>query len=67
MGGRGEGFSGTIIKDTWIKPRWEWGGSKGGRVAGSKCRQLYLKNNIIIFKNNEINEINIVTMCVKRY
>ena len=29
MGGKGEGFSGTTIKDTWTKPR--GGGSKGGR------------------------------------
>ena len=28
--GRGEGFSGTTIKDTWTKPR-RRGGSKGGR------------------------------------
>ena len=29
MGGRGEGFSGTTIKDTWTKP-------KGGRTKGEK-------------------------------
>ena len=28
-GGKGKGFSGTTIKDTWTKPR--RGGSKGGR------------------------------------
>ena len=28
-GRKGEGFSGTIIKDTWTKPR--WGGTRGGR------------------------------------
>ena len=46
MRGRGEGFSGTTIKDTWTKPK--VGGSKGGRwgrlgVGGAvegKCRQL---------------------------
>ena len=46
IGGTGERFSGTTIKDTWTKPR--GGGSKGGRwdwlglvgVVGSKCRQL---------------------------
>ena len=30
-GGRGEGFSGTSIKDTWTKPRWRGTGSRGGR------------------------------------
>ena len=41
IGGKGEGFSGTTIKDTWTKPRrggskegrwvWlEWGGNGGG-------------------------------------
>ena len=29
MRGRGEGFSGTTIMDTWIKPR--WGASQGRR------------------------------------
>ena len=29
MGGKGGGFSGTTIKDTWTKPR--GGGSNGGR------------------------------------
>ena len=32
MGGKGEGFSGTTIKDTWTKPR--GCGSKGGRWDG---------------------------------
>ena len=27
--GRGEGFSGTTVKDTWTKLR--WGGSRGRR------------------------------------
>ena len=58
MGGKGEGFSGTTIKDTWTKPRGlearegcgdGWG--EGG-VVGDKCRQLYLNNNKIILKNN---------------
>ena len=48
MGEKGEGFSGTTIKDTWTKPRGlearegcgdGWG--EGG-VVGDKCRQLYL-------------------------
>ena len=29
MEGKGEGFSGTSIKDTWTKP-------KGGRIKGRK-------------------------------
>ena len=29
MGGRGKGFSGTTVKDTWTKPR--QGGIRGGR------------------------------------
>ena len=46
MGGRGEGFSGTTIKDTWTKPREkveakEAGGAGwGGGSSGGKCRQL---------------------------
>ena len=51
MGGKGEGFSGTTIKDTWKKPRWGWDqgrevgmvGSEG--LMGGKCRHLYLNNN----------------------
>ena len=31
MGGRGEGFSGTSIKDTWTKPR---GGVASGEGGG---------------------------------
>ena len=46
MGGRGEGFSGTAIKDTWTKPRGR--GKQGRKVGlagvggngGGKCRQL---------------------------
>ena len=38
MGGRGEGFSGTTIKDTWTKPRGvearEGGGDGWGGVSG---------------------------------
>ena len=40
MGGRGEGFSGTTIKDSWTKPMGrvearegggtDWGGRRGG-------------------------------------
>ena len=41
MGGKEEGFSGTTIKNTWMKPR---RGGVGGEVGG-KCRQLYLNNN----------------------
>ena len=32
MGGKGEGFSGTTIKDTWTKPKevvWRVGGADG--------------------------------------
>ena len=50
-GKKGEGFSGTTIKDTWTKP--EWGRIKGGKwgwlgwegLVGRKWRQLYLNNN----------------------
>ena len=50
-GRKGEGFSGTTIKDTWKKPRWGWDqgrevgmvGSEG--LMGGKCRHLYLNNN----------------------
>ena len=32
MGEKGEGFTGTIIKDTWIITR--WGGWKKGKEVG---------------------------------
>ena len=38
-GGKGKGFSGTTIKDTWTKPR-------GVGIRG-KSRKLYLNNNKI--------------------
>ena len=44
--GRGEGFSGTTIKDTWTKTRvwWKQGREEGlagvGGVVGRKHRQL---------------------------
>ena len=51
--GKGEGFSGTRIKDAWTKPKWV--GSRVGSgdgwlvgaegVVGGKWRQLYLNNN----------------------
>ena len=52
MGGKGEGFSGTSIKDTWTKPKgggiegrnWGWLGWGWGLV-GEKRRKLYLNNN----------------------
>ena len=53
MGRKGEGVSGTTIKDTWTKTRgsgirggrWGWLGSGG--VVGGKGRKLYLNNNKI--------------------
>ena len=51
MGEKGEGFMGTIIKDTWTttKQGWKWGREEGrdGMVGrgGGKGRQLYLNNN----------------------
>ena len=53
---KGEGFSGTSMRDTWTKPkrggikggRWEWLGWK--RVVGGKWRQAYLNNNKKKFK-----------------
>ena len=49
---KGEGLSGTCIKDTWTKPkrgkikggRWAWLGWR--EVVGGKWRQLYLNSNI---------------------
>ena len=53
MGEKGEGFTGTIIKDTWTKPRGRgvtrggrWGRLGWGRVVRGKGRQLYLNNKI---------------------
>ena len=34
MGGRGEGFSGTAIKDTWTKPRGGWKQGTEVEMAG---------------------------------
>ena len=52
MGGeKGEGFSGTTIKDTWTKPKGvrikggKWGWLVCGVVVGGKWRHLYLNNN----------------------
>ena len=61
-GQRGEGFTGTTIKDTRTKPRgsgnrgrrWGWLGLGG--VVGDKCRQLYLNNNKIIKKFKKRNK-----------
>ena len=60
MGGKGEGFSGTTLKDTWTKPRGVESGEVGGddwgrgRVLGGKCRQLYLNNNKIKIKKRKL-------------
>ena len=54
MGGKGGGFSGTSIKDTWIKPRRGWnqgrmvgmagvGGSGGGKRQTTVFEQQYNK------------------------
>ena len=48
-GGKGKGFAGTIIKDTWtIKGGLETGGRWGGlgdwAGVGGKGRKLYLNN-----------------------
>ena len=45
-GGKGEGFSGTTIKDTWTKPKvgrmegGRWGCLGWGEVVVGKSRQL---------------------------
>ena len=59
-GERREGFSGTTIKNTWTKPRggvWKQRREVGmaGREGevGSKCRQLQVNNNKIIFKKRK--------------
>ena len=47
MGGKGEGFSGTTIKDTWTKPRGvesgEGGGDSwvGGRGRGKRQKTVF--------------------------
>ena len=51
MGGNGEGFAGTTMKDTWTKPRGVGSGEGGrdgwgrGGMVGGKCTQMYLNNN----------------------
>ena len=68
MGEKGEGFSGTTIKDTWTKPEGgvesgEGGGDgwDGGVVVRAKCRQLYLNNNKI--KKESLNKVKPKTRC----
>ena len=49
-GGKNEGFSGTIKRDTWKKTRgnviragrWNWLGCRGEEVEG-KCREMYIE------------------------
>ena len=50
MGEKGEGFTGTIIKDTWIIMRGLEMGGRWGELGcwagvGGKGRKLYLNNN----------------------
>ena len=50
--GKGEGFVGTIIKDTWIITEGDGNGREVGTARGSagvgrKGRELYLNNNKI--------------------
>ena len=52
MGEKGDGFSGTTIKDTWTKPRgvesggrWGWLGL--GREDGGTGRKVYSNDNKI--------------------
>ena len=51
MGEKGEGFAGTIIKDTWTitrerggNSRGRWGGMMWWGAMGGKGRKLYLNN-----------------------
>ena len=54
-GETGEGFSETNIKDPWTKPSGagirgrRWGCLGWWESGEGKCRQLYFKNNKIIF------------------
>ena len=64
---KGEGFSGTSIKDTWTKPkgdrikggkwRWlGWGGSSGGEIETTVLeQQLKKKNQILQFATTWMN------------
>ena len=58
--GKGEGFSGICIKDTWTKPRrgrikmGRWGWLGWGGLEEGKGRQLYLNNNKIFKKGVNI-------------
>ena len=51
MVGRGKGFSGKILKDTWTKPKrsriksGEWGWLEREEVVRGRCRQQYVTNN----------------------
>ena len=52
--GKGEGFVGTIIKDTWTITRGQ-GGNRGGKWGDGEGwgegRKLYLNNNFKKLKN----------------
>ena len=51
MGEKGEGFTGTVVNDTWTITRWSgnrggrWGGPGWQEGIGGKGRKLYLNNN----------------------
>ena len=59
-GKKGKGHQGTCIKDPWTEPmvgrieggRWRWEGQ--WRMVAGKWRQLYLNNNKIIKKKENI-------------
>ena len=57
MGEKGEGFTGTVVNDTWTITRWgcgsragRWGGLGWWRGMWRKGRTLYMNNNKKCFK-----------------
>ena len=63
MGEKGEGFTGTIIKDIWTITRGDrngggrWGGLGWWGGVGKKDRKLYLNNNKKIKKKKKERKI----------
>ena len=65
MGEKGEGFTGTTIKDTWTITRGDgnrggrWGGLGWWGGVGGKGRKLYLSNNKKILFTKKKNDYHI--------
>ena len=73
MGEKGEGFTGTTIKDTWTITRGDgnrggrWGGLGCGEGVGGKGRKLYLNNNKkILFTKKKKESLQVYVQDISR-